>query len=97
MLGLNFLLLNHEISKHEFLSIYLTNQSKQPSLVVKKLNTSQDTRSLKWVCAQLKDAVIHGTGSDIEFTTLEALKLLVLESLGAEQVAGHFVGTCSRE
>jgi hypothetical protein len=30
--------------------------------------------------------VIHGTASDIEFTTLEALKLLVLESLGAEQV-----------
>jgi hypothetical protein len=35
---------------------------------------------------QLKDAVIHGTASEIEFTTLEALKLLVLESLGAEQV-----------
>ncbi len=35
---------------------------------------------------QLKDAVIHGTASDIEFTTLEALKLIVLESLGAEQV-----------
>jgi hypothetical protein len=30
--------------------------------------------------------VIHGTASDIEFTTLEALKLIVLESLGAEQV-----------
>ena len=39
---------------------------------------------------QLKDAVIHGTGSDIEFTTLEALKLLVLESLGAEQVIHRF-------
>ncbi len=36
--------------------------------------------------SQLKDAVIHGTASDIEFTTLEALKLIVLESLGAEQV-----------
>ena len=35
---------------------------------------------------QLKDAVIHGTASEIEFTTLEALKLVVLESLGAEQV-----------
>jgi hypothetical protein len=35
---------------------------------------------------QLKDAVIHGTASDIEFTILEALKLIVLESLQAEQV-----------
>ena len=38
---------------------------------------------------QLKDAVIHGTASDIEFTILEALKLLVLETLGSEQVAQH--------
>jgi hypothetical protein len=35
---------------------------------------------------QLKDAVIHGTASDVEFTMLEALKLIVLELLGAEQV-----------
>ena len=34
--------------------------------------------------------MIHGTASDVEFTMLEALKLLVLETLGAEQVAHDF-------
>jgi hypothetical protein len=36
--------------------------------------------------SQLQDAVIHGTASDVEFTMLESLKLIILESLGAEQV-----------